>query len=127
MSGKPTIHLICNAHLDPVWQWRWEEGASEALATFGTAVELLKENQRLVFCHNEAVLYQWVERLDPALFRAIRRLIREGRWAISGGWYLQPDVNLPGVESLIRQVVEGRAYFKEKFGVVPREIGRAHV
>ena len=120
MSGKPTIHLICNANLDPVWQWRWEEGASEALATFGTAVELLKENQRLVFCHNEAVLYQWVERLDPALFRAIRRLIREGRWAISGGWYLQPDVNLPGVESLIRQVVEGRAYFKEKFGVVPR-------
>ena len=40
-NSKPTVHLICNAHLDPVWQWRWEEGASEALATFRNAVEIL--------------------------------------------------------------------------------------
>ena len=120
MKAKPTVHLICAAHLDPVWQWGWEEGASEALATFGTAVDLLNEHRGLIFCHNEAVLYQWVERLDPALFREIRRRVREGRWAISGGWYLQPDVNLPGVESLIRQIAVGRAYFREKFGVVPR-------
>jgi len=120
MRSKPAIHLICNAHLDPVWQWRWEEGAAEALATFGTAVDLLNEHPGLIFCHNEAVLYQWVERLDQALFREIRRLVKAGRWAVSGGWYLQPDVNLPGVESLIRQIAEGRVYFGEKFGSVPR-------
>jgi alpha-mannosidase len=119
-GSKPAVHLICNAHLDPVWQWRWEEGASEALATFRTAVELLNEHDRLVFCHNEAVLYQWVERNDPALFKEIRKLVRRGRWAASGGWYLQPDVNMPGLESLIRQIAEGRGYFLEKFGASPK-------
>jgi alpha-mannosidase len=117
---KPAVHLICNAHLDPVWQWRWEEGASEALATFRNAVDLVDEHPGLIFCHNEAVLYQWAERYDPGLFEAIRCLVRAGRWAVSGGWFLQPDTNLPGAESLIRQVAEGRRYFAEKFGARPR-------
>ncbi len=115
-----TIHLICNAHLDPVWQWRWDEGASEALATFRNAVDILDEHPSLVFCHNEAVLYQWTERFDPALFDDIRRLVKAGRWAVSGGWFIQPDVNLPGTESLIRTIAEGRRYFRETFGAAPR-------
>jgi len=116
----PSVHLICNAHLDPVWQWRWDEGASEALATFRNAVEILDEHPSLIFCHNEAVLYEWAERLDPALFADIRRLVAAGRWAISGGWYIQPDVNLPGTESLIRTIAEGRRYFGDRFGAAPR-------
>jgi len=119
-NSKPTVHLICNAHLDPVWQWRWEEGASEALATFRNAVEILDEHPHLIFCHNEAVLYQWVERYDPGLFADIRRLARAGRWAISGGWFIQPDLNLPGTESLVRHIAEGRRYFHDAFGVAPR-------
>jgi alpha-mannosidase len=117
---SPIIHLICNAHLDPVWQWRWDEGASEALATFRNAVDLLDGHPSLVFCHNEAVLYQWVERFDPALFEDIRRLVKAGRWAISGGWFIQPDVNLPGTESLVRTIAEGRRYFRDRFGAAPR-------
>lgn len=116
---KPTLHLICNAHLDPVWQWRWEEGASEALSTFRTAVGLLREHDGLVFNHNEAVLYRWVQTYDPALFGEIQKLVDDGRWSISGGWYLQPDVNLPGIESIIRQIAEGRDFFREYFGTVP--------
>jgi alpha-mannosidase len=117
---RPALHLICGAHLDPVWQWRWEEGAAEALSTFATAVRILDEHPGLVFCHNEAVLYRWVEEHDPALFRAIRRHAKTGRWAVAGGWFLQPDVNLPGTESVIRQILEGRRYFFEKFGAAPR-------
>ena len=117
---KPTAHLICNAHLDPVWQWRWDEGASEALATFRNAVDLLDEHRDFIFCHNEAVLYQWAERLDPALFEAIRRHVRAGRWAVSGGWFIQPDVNLPGTESVVRTIAEGRRWFRETFGAAPR-------
>jgi alpha-mannosidase len=121
ISGPvPTVHLVCNAHLDPVWQWRWDEGASEALATFRNAVDILDEHPSLVFCHNEAVLYQWMERLDPALFDDILRLVKAGRWAVSGGWFIQPDVNLPGTESLIRTIAEGRRYFRDRFGAAPR-------
>ena len=115
--NQPALHLIANAHLDPVWQWRWEEGCAEALSTFSTAVELLEEHPTLIFNHNEAVLYQWVKEYDPALFSKIQALVAAGRWAISGGWYLQPDVNLPGTESLIRQIAHGRRFFREHFGV----------
>lgn len=117
---SPTLHLICNAHLDPVWQWRWDEGASEALATFRNAADILDEHPSLIFCHNEAVLYQWIERLDPALFDDIRRLVKAGRWAISGGWFIQPDVNLPGTESLVRTIAAGRRYFRDRFDAAPR-------
>lgn len=116
----PTVHLICNAHLDPVWQWRWEEGCAETLSTFGTAVELLEEHPNLIFNHNEAVLYQWVKEYNPVLFGKIQSLVRAGRWAISGGWYLQPDVNMPGTESLIRHIAVGRRFFREEFGVEPQ-------
>lgn len=115
----PRIHLICNAHLDPVWQWRWEEGCAETLSTFRTAVQLLHEYPDFIFNHNEAILYQWVLKYDPDLFAEIQKLVKAGRWCISGGWYLQPDVNLPGAESIIRHIAEGRRFFKTHFGVQP--------
>ena len=117
--SRPCIHLIANAHIDPVWQWRWEEGCAEALATFRTAVELLDAHPEFIFNHNEALLYRWVRELDPPLFEEIRRLVRAGRWHIAGGWHLQPDVNLPGAESIIRQIAEGRRFFREEFGAAP--------
>ncbi len=116
---RPTVHLICNAHLDPVWQWRWEEGCAEALSTFACAVEILHDHKGLVFNHNEALLYKWVLEHDPGLFTEIQRLVRAGRWVINGGWYLQPDVNIPGIESIIRQIAVGRQFFKKHFNVVP--------
>lgn len=113
----PNCHLLCNAHLDPVWLWEWEEGAAEVLSTFRCAADFCDEFPGFVFNHNEAVLYQWVEEYDPALFRRIQKLVRQGRWAILGGWYLQPDCNLPSGESFVRQVLVGKRYFQEKFGV----------
>ena len=92
----PTVHLICNAHLDPVWQWQWEEGCAEALSTFSTAVALLKEHPTLIFNHNEALLYRWVKDYAPGLFGQIQELVAAGRWAISGGWYRQTGLRRRG-------------------------------
>ncbi len=111
--------MICNAHLDPVWQWQWEEGCAEAVSTFRNAVQLLREYPDLIFNHNEAVLYQWIKEYSPELFKEIQSLVEEGRWAISGGWYLQPDVNLPGTESIIRQIQMGRDFFQNHFKTQP--------
>ena len=85
---KKRIHLICNAHLDPVWQWEWEEGAAEALSTFRVAARLCEEYGDFVFNHNEAILYQWVEEYEPALFEKIQQLVAAGKWHIMGGTYL---------------------------------------
>jgi len=117
---KYKVHLICNAHLDPVWQWRWTEGCSEAIATFRNAVEIIHEYPELIFNHNEAILYQWVQKYDPELFSEIRGLVDQKRWFIAGGWFLQPDVNLPPYENLVRHIRYGRDYFRSEFGVEPK-------
>jgi alpha-mannosidase len=119
MKSK-TLHLICNAHLDPVWLWEWEEGAGETLSTFRTAAQLSEEFDEFVFNHNEAVLYKWVEMFEPELFSRIQQLVKKQKWHILGGWYLQPDCNMPSGESFVRQILIGKSYFKEKFGVEPR-------
>ena len=111
------IHLLCNAHIDPVWQWEWEEGAAAAVSTFRAAADFCEEFDDFVFCHNEALLYRWVEEYEPKLFERIHRLVKAGKWVIMGGWYLQSDCNMPGGESIIRQMQLGREYFREKFGV----------
>ena len=112
------IHLICNAHIDPVWQWEWEEGAGAAISTFRAAADFCEEFDDFVFCHNEALLYRWIEEYEPALFARIQKLVASGKWHIMGGWYLQPDCNMPSGESIIRQMRLGRAFFTEKFGKV---------
>ena len=114
-----TIHLVCNAHLDPIWLWEKDEGIAEAISTFRTAADFCDEYDGFVFNHNEAVLYEWVEEHDPALFSRIQQLVRDGKWHIMGGWYLQPDCNMPSGESIYRQIETGRDYFVEKFGVFP--------
>ncbi|RED54405.1 glycoside hydrolase family 38 C-terminal domain-containing protein [Cohnella lupini] len=113
------LHLISNAHLDPVWQWEWEEGAAAAVSTFRAAAEFCREYDGYVFNHNEALLYKWIEEYEPSLFAEIRSLVQLGKWHIMGGWYLQPDCNMPSGESLVRQILLGKQYFKDKFGVVP--------
>ena len=113
------IHLICNAHLDPVWLWRWQEGCTEALSTFRVAEGFTDEFPGFAFNHNEAILYQWVKENEPDLFERIQQKVKEGKWHIMGGWYLQPDCNMPSGESMIRNMAEGRKFFLEEFGVQP--------
>ena len=112
------VHLICNAHIDPIWQWDWQEGVSAVLSTFQSAVNLAEQFD-YVFCHNEVAVYKYVEEYAPALFERIKELVSLGKWHIMGGWYLQPDCNMPSGESFTRQILEGKRYFKEKFGVEP--------
>ncbi|MBE6892328.1 MAG: alpha-mannosidase [Ruminococcaceae bacterium] len=114
------IHLICNAHIDPVWQWEWEEGAAEAISTFRVAADLCDTFGDYIFCHNESILYRWVEEYEPELFERIVKLVNEGRWHIMGGWHLQPDCNMPSGEGFVRQIAEGRKYFGEKFNKYPK-------
>ncbi|MBQ7336826.1 MAG: alpha-mannosidase [Clostridia bacterium] len=112
------VHLICNAHIDPIWQWDWQEGVSVVLSTFRSAVNLAGEFD-YIFCHNEVTVYKYVEEYDQPLFADICRLVKEGKWHIMGGWYLQPDCNMPSGESFVRQILEGKRYFQSRFGVFP--------
>ncbi len=118
--GAGTLYMIGNAHIDPVWLWRWQEGCHEVLASFRSALDRLNEEPDFLFISSSAAFYAWVEQLEPAMFEEIRARVREGRWAIVGGWWIQPDCNIPSGESFVRQGLYGQRYFKEKFGVTAR-------
>ncbi len=113
------LHLICNSHLDPVWQWDWNEGVAATIATFYQAAKFCDEYD-YIFCHGESILYEWIEKYEPELFEKITNLIKAGKWHVMGGWYLQPDCNAPSGESFVRQIKLGQSYFKKKFGVSPK-------
>jgi len=116
-SQKPVLHMIGNAHLDLAWLWRWQEAREEMINTSRTVLELMKAYPDFVYTCSQAAAYKWVEDSDPALFAQIREKIKDGRWKIVGGWWVQPDMNIPCGESLIRQSLYGKLYFREKFGV----------
>ncbi len=110
------LHMIGNAHIDPVWLWQWPEGLQEVLATFRSALDRMNEFDDFIFTASSAAFYEWVEQTDPAMFAEIQRRVAEGRWAIVGGWWIEPDCNVPCGESLARQALYGQRYFREKFG-----------
>ncbi len=110
------IHFIGNAHLDPIWLWRWQEGCGEVLQTFRAAVDRLREFDGFVFTCSSAAYYDWVEQIDPELFSEIREYIRIGRWTPVGGWWVQPDCNMPSGESFARHALYSQLYYYKKFG-----------
>ena len=114
-----TFHLISNAHLDPVWLWDWREGLNEGIATCRAVLDLMEEFPELTFSRGEAAIYEHVERYDPRTFRRILRRVREGRWEVVGGTYVQPDTNLPATELLLRHFEEGLSYFGRALGQRP--------
>ena len=118
--SKTVVHMIGQAHLDPVWLWRWTEGRAEALATSQSAVDRLAEYPDFHFARGESQVYGWIEDENPALFRRIRSLIDEGRWHVVNGMVIQPDMNIPQGESFVRQVLLGKAYMREHLGVEPK-------
>lgn len=113
-----TLHMVGNSHLDPVWLWPWQEGYQEARATFWSAIQRMDEYPDFVFTCDQIVLLSWVEEQDPELFERIRERVAEGRWVMTGGWWVEPDCNLPGGESFVRQGLYGQRYLHERFGVI---------
>jgi len=116
-KGKKVLHLIAQAHLDPVWLWPRRDGCSEALTTMQSAIERMKETPELCFCRSSAITYQWVREMDPRLFVEIRRRVKEGRWEVVNGWIVQPDCNIPSTESFVRHCLYGKNWFSRQLGV----------
>ena len=114
-NGSRVLHLIGNSHIDPVWLWQWPEGLQEVRATFRSALDRMTEYPEFIFTCDSAAYYEWVEEIDPEMFEEIRARVEEGRWELVGGWWVEPDCNLPSGESFVRQALVSQRYFQEKF------------
>ena len=120
MKEKTRFYLVGNAHLDPMWQWRWQEGSMEAKSTIRSALDRMKEFPEFRFVCSSASVYQWIEDIVPEMFEEIRQRVAEGRFIVVGGWHVQPDCNLPSGEAFARQSLYAQRYFKEKLGVTAK-------
>ena len=114
-SDERVLHLIGNSHIDPVWLWQWPEGYQEVRATFRSALDRMNEYPEFIFTCDSAAYYEWVEEIDPEMFEEIRQRVAEGRWELVGGWWVEPDCNLPGGESFVRHALIGQRYFESRF------------
>ena len=120
MEMKPELYLIGNGHLDPVWLWQLPEGLAEIKATFRSALDRMQEFPGYIFTSACASYYAWIEENEPAMFEEIKARVAEGRWAIAGGMWVQPDCNLPTGESFARHLLISQRYFREKFGKIAK-------
>ena len=120
MKKKNHLYLVGNAHLDPVWQWRWQEGSAEAKATIRSALDRMKEFPEFRFVCSSASVYQWVQEFAPEMFEELKQRVQEGRFTVVGGWHVQPDCNLPSGEAYARQSLYAQRYFKENLGVTAK-------
>lgn len=117
---KQPVYLVGNAHIDPIWLWRWQEGLAEIKATFRSALDRMDEFPDYVFTSASAGYYQWIEENDPAMFAEITARIKEERWCIAGGMWVQPDCNIPSAESFARHFLYSQRYFQSRFGRIAK-------
>jgi alpha-mannosidase len=106
-----------NSHIDMAWLWPWTETVEVVRNTFRSALDLMREYPDFKFSVSAAQAYSWMEEKYPDLFHEIEQRVKEGRWEIVGGMWVEPDLNMPGGESLVRQILTGKTYFHKKFGV----------
>ncbi len=113
---RPRLHIISQAHIDPVWLWPWRDGFAEVLTTLQSAVDRLHEFPEMRYTCSSAAFYRWVKRTDPRLFGEIRELVRANRWETVGGWIIEADTLAPSDVSLQRQGRLGQSWLKENLG-----------
>lgn len=112
-----TMYLVPNAHIDTAWQWPFEETARDIIsATFSKAVNALKSNPNYKFTMSASKHYEWAQEYYPEIYADIKDLIKKGQWDNPGGQVVEPDLNLPSGESLVRQGLEAQRFFKKEFG-----------
>ena len=114
-----SIAAVGNSHIDMAWLWPWTETVEVVRNTFGTALQLMREYPDFKFTASAAQAYEWMEEKYPAMFQEIQQRVKEGRWEVIGGMWVEPDLNMPDGESLVRQILYGKRYFQ-------REIRQGH-
>lgn len=112
-----TIRIVGNSHIDMAWLWPWTETVEVVRNTFQSVLDLMREYPDFKFTMSSARTYEWMQEKYPDLFKQIEQRVKEGRWEIIGGMWVEPDLNMPDGESLVRQILVGKRYFQKNFGV----------
>lgn len=115
--GETDIHTYCvgHTHIDCAWQWTLKVTRDKAVRSFSTVLDLMRRYPEYVFMSSQPQLYKYVKEDAPQIYEEIRERVKEGRWETEGGMFVEADCNLASGESLIRQFLYGKRFFKKEF------------
>ena len=121
-DGALTAYAVGHAHIDVGWLWPVRESTRKAARTFASQLTLMEEYPDYKFGASQAYLYLQVKEHYPELFEKIRARVREGRWEVQGGMFVEADCNVISGESMVRQFLHGKNFFRDEFGVDVRNL-----
>ncbi|WP_030354548.1 alpha-mannosidase [Streptomyces scopuliridis] len=116
-ASAHTLSAVGHAHIDSAWLWPVRETVRKCARTFTNMATLANEYPELVFACSSAQQYAWMKEQRPEIFARMKKAAADGNWVPVGGMWVEADGNLPGGEALARQLVYGRRFFAEEFGV----------
>ncbi|MBQ8161739.1 MAG: alpha-mannosidase [Clostridia bacterium] len=119
LGGHDEVIATCigHTHIDVAWWWTVAQTREKVVRSFATVLKYMDEYPSYRFMSSQPQLYVFLKERYPELFEKIRQRVKEGRWEPEGGMWLEADTNLTSGESLIRQFVHGKRFFREEFGV----------
>nr|WP_252263570.1 glycoside hydrolase family 38 C-terminal domain-containing protein [Paracidobacterium acidisoli] len=112
-----TAHLTGNSHIDAAWLWPWTETVDTVKRTFSTALQLMNEYPDYTYTQSAAQYNEWMADKYPAMNDEIKQRIKEGRWEVVGGMWVEPDLNMPDGESTARSLLIGKRWYLQHYGV----------
>lgn len=118
----PIVSSVGHTHIDIAWLWTVEQTREKVLRSFSTVLRLMEQYPEYKFMSSQPILYQFVKEQEPELYEEIKARVREGRWEVDGAMWLEPDCNLTGGESLVRQILKGERFFKKEFGITSKSL-----
>lgn len=111
------VNLTGNSHIDAAWKWPWIEAVGVVRDTFGTALQLMNEYPTYTFTQSAAAYNNWLAMYYPHINAGIEKRVKDGRWEVVGGMWVEPDLNLPDGESTVRSLLIGKRWYMKHYGV----------
>lgn len=111
----PSIYCVGHTHIDIAWLWTLAVTKEKAVRSFSTVLELMDRYPEYKFMSSQPQLYKYVKKYAPDNYKRIKERVKEGRWEVEGGMFVESDCNIPSGESLVRQFVHGLKFFKDEF------------
>lgn len=114
-NAEGFIHMIGQSHIDIAWLWPMRETVRKTSRTFSSMHTLMEEYPDFNYAQSQPLLFEFLKNNDPVLYEKVRKRIAEGRWELVGGMWVEPDLNIPSGESLMRQMLYGQHFYREEF------------
>jgi alpha-mannosidase len=119
---QPQITAVGSTHLDVGWLWRVMHTRDKTGRSFATVLNLMEEYPEFIFMYNQSVLFDFLKKDYPELWDRMLAKVKSGQFEIEGAMWVEPDVNIVSGESLVRQIMRGRRFHLEHFGVDPKTV-----